>query len=121
MRRAILIISGSALLLMAGYMAGSGRAAVVHARDQLGHAVVSERRACKVLGQPRCTQRRQRQVPHDEPRLVREMTALATQYGRYGYRRITAMLHHQGWTVNHKRIQRLWRREGLKVPQKENF
>ncbi len=47
------------------------------------------------------------------------MTDLATQYGRYGYRRITALLHQQGWTVNHQRIQRLWRREGLKVPQKQ--
>jgi putative transposase len=72
-----------------------------------------------VLGQPRCTQRRAVQVPNDEPQLVREMTALATQYGRYGYRRITALLQHQGWTVNHKRIERLWRREGLKVPQKQ--
>ena len=44
---------------------------------------------------------------------------MATHYGRYGYRRITALLHHQGWTVNHKRIERLWRREGLKVPQKQ--
>jgi putative transposase len=47
------------------------------------------------------------------------MTDLATQYGRYGYRRITALLHYQGWTVNHKRVERLWRREGLKVPQKQ--
>ena len=47
------------------------------------------------------------------------MVALATQYGRYGYRRITAMLQTEGWHVNHKRIERLWRREGLKVPQKQ--
>ena len=47
------------------------------------------------------------------------MTELATQYGRYGYRRITAMLCREGWNVNHKRIERLWRREGLKVPQKQ--
>ena len=72
-----------------------------------------------MLGQPRCTQRRVVQIPNDEPQLVREMTALATQYGRYGYRRITALLQHQGWTVNHKRIERLWRREGWKVPQKQ--
>jgi len=44
------------------------------------------------------------------------MVELATQYGRYGYRRITAMLRREGWLVNHKRVQRLWRREGLKVP-----
>ena len=47
------------------------------------------------------------------------MIALATQYGRYGYRRITGLLHGEGWTVNHKRVERLWRREGLKVPQKQ--
>ena len=48
-----------------------------------------------------------------------QMVELASEYGRYGYRRITAMLRQQGWRVNHKRVQRLWRREGLKVPQKQ--
>lgn len=47
------------------------------------------------------------------------MVELATQYGRYGYRRITAMLRAEGGRVNHKRIERLWRREGLKVPSKQ--
>ncbi len=47
------------------------------------------------------------------------MVELATQYGRYGYRRITAMLRRDGWIVNHKRVQRLWRREGLKVPSRQ--
>jgi putative transposase len=47
------------------------------------------------------------------------MIRLATQYGRYGYRRVTMMLCAEGWRVNHKRIERLWRREGLKVPQKQ--
>jgi transposase InsO family protein len=47
------------------------------------------------------------------------MVELATQYGRYGYRRITAMLRREGWRVNHKRIERLWRREGLKVPARQ--
>jgi putative transposase len=51
--------------------------------------------------------------------LVKDMTRLATEYGRYGYRRITAMLHREGWLVNHKRIERLWRREGLKVPKRQ--
>ena len=45
--------------------------------------------------------------------------ALAKQYGRYGYRRVTALLCHAGWTVNHKRVERIWRREGLKVPQRQ--
>ena len=47
------------------------------------------------------------------------MVELATQYGRYGYRRITAMLHEEGFAVNHKRVERLWRREGLKVPARQ--
>jgi putative transposase len=47
------------------------------------------------------------------------MMALATQYGRYGYRRVTKLLHRAGWHVNHKRVERLWRQEGLKVPQKQ--
>jgi transposase InsO family protein len=58
-------------------------------------------------------------VPEDEPRLVAEMTALAQQYGRYGYRRIAALLRIAGWQVNHKRVENLWRREGLKVPSKQ--
>ena len=88
-------------------------------RDSLGRIRVSERRACRVLGQPRSTHRRTPQVAPDEARLVKRMVDLATQYGRYGYRRITAMLRREGWRVNHKRIERLWRREGLKVPQRQ--
>ena len=85
----------------------------------MGIERVSERRACRVLGQPRSTQRRELKAKEDEPRLVAEMIELATQYGRYGYRRITAMLRLREWKVNHKRIERLWRREGLKVPSKQ--
>ena len=85
-------------------------------RQKLG---VSEIRACRVLGQPRSTQRRQPYVPDDEPRLVAQMIEFASEYGRYGYRRIAALLRHDGWKVNHKRIERLWRREGLKVPKKQ--
>jgi len=51
--------------------------------------------------------------------LVAKIIELATQYGRYGYRRVTALLNHEGWGVNHKRVERIWRREGLKVPQKQ--
>jgi putative transposase len=50
---------------------------------------------------------------------VDRITALAGEYGRYGYRRITALLRQEGWRVNHKRVERLWRREGLKVPSKQ--
>jgi transposase InsO family protein len=71
------------------------------------------------MGQPRSTQRRKPHIREDEPRLIQEMIELATQYGRYGYRRITAMLQIRGWKMNHKRIERLWRKEGLKVPAKQ--
>ncbi len=85
----------------------------------LGREVVTERRACRVLGQPRSTQRRQPTTPDGEKLLASRMVQLATQYGWYGYRRITALLRAEGWSVNHKRIERLWRQEGLKVPQKQ--
>ena len=80
---------------------------------------VSERRACTVLGQARKTQRRIPSTADEEARLVDRIIELATRYGRYGYRRITAMLRQEGWLVNHKRVERIWRREGLKVPQKQ--
>jgi transposase InsO family protein len=79
---------------------------------------VSERRACSTLGQHRSTQRRVPSGRDDEERLTADIIALARQYGRYGYRRVTAMLGDAGWQVNHKRVERIWRREGLKVPQK---
>jgi transposase InsO family protein len=59
-------------------------------------------------------------APSEEEELTRDIIALATRYGRYGYRRITALLQNErGWRVNHKRVERIWRREGLKVPQKQ--
>ena len=81
---------------------------------------VSERRACKVLEQARATQRRNLSSPLDEKKLTDDIIALATKYGRYGYRRITALLNNElGWRVNHKRVERIWRKEGLKVPKKQ--
>jgi len=81
---------------------------------------VSERRACRVLEQARSTQRRNLSPASDEERLTNDITALATRYGRYGYRRITALLNNEyGWRVNHKRVERIWRKEGLKVPKKQ--
>jgi putative transposase len=80
---------------------------------------VSERRACRVLGQHRSTQRKAPRGRADEAALTADIVALATRYGRYGYRRITAMLRDAGWAVNAKRVERIWRREGLKVPQKQ--
>ena len=55
----------------------------------------------------------------DEPALIARIVALATRFGRYGYRRITALLRQEGWRVNHKRVERLWRQEGLRVPVKQ--
>ena len=80
---------------------------------------VSERRACRVLGQHRSTQRYIPKGRADEDRLVADMIELARQFGRYGYRRIAALLREAGWSVSDGRIERLWRREGLKVPQKQ--
>jgi putative transposase len=72
-----------------------------------------------VIGQPRATQRRVSKVKDDEEALRTAIITLATRYGRYGYRRITALLRRDGWPVNHKRVERIWRQEGLKVPQKQ--
>lgn len=80
---------------------------------------VSQRRACRVLGQPRSTQRYQVRRRADEGRLVARMLDLVRQRPRFGYRRIGALLVQEGWRVNRKRIYRLWRQEGLKVPRKQ--
>jgi transposase InsO family protein len=80
---------------------------------------ISERRACKVLGQARSTQRHNVQASDDEKRLVARIIELAEQYGRYGYRMITGLLQLEGWRVNHKRVERIWRQEGLKVPKRQ--
>jgi transposase InsO family protein len=77
---------------------------------------ISERFACKVLDQHRSTQRKVPRTTDDEVALTADITALARQYGRYGYRRITALLRAEGWRCNHKRVERIWRCEGLKVP-----
>lgn len=80
---------------------------------------VSERRACVVLGQHRTSQRQPLRRGADEAALRADIIRLASQYGRYGYRRITAMLKSEGWRVNPKRVERLWREEGLKVPARQ--
>ena len=87
-----------------------------HVRAELG---LSERRVCRVLGQHRSTQRKIPTSSDDEAALAADIIALALQYGRYGYRRITALLREAGWRVNKKRVERIWRQEGLKVPQKQ--
>ena len=87
-----------------------------HVTAELG---VSQRLACRVLDQHRSTQRKAPCRPDDEAALTQTIVALATQYGRYGYRRITALLHAEGWACNHKRVERIWRTEGLKVPARQ--
>jgi putative transposase len=88
-------------------------------REVLGEETVSERRACQVLGQPRTTQRRAHQVPEEDEVLTERIISLASEYGRYGYRRVTGLLVAEGFRVNHKRVARIWRQEGLKVPAKQ--
>ncbi|MGY6570218.1 MAG: IS3 family transposase [Salinarimonas sp.] len=81
---------------------------------------VSERRVCRVLGQHRSTQRRIPLDRDDEAELTADIIKLVRKYGRYGYRKIAELLRSQsGWVVNDKRVERIWRREGLKVPAKQ--
>jgi putative transposase len=89
---------------------------VDHVRSQLP---VSERRACSVVGQPRATQRRRPKTRDDEASLTEAIVRLAKTYGRYGYRRVRQLLVDEGWRVSVKRVYRIWRREGLKVPKKQ--
>ena len=70
---------------------------------------VSQRRACQVFTQPRATQRYILQRDSERESLVEKIVALATRYGRYGYRRATAILRNEVWRVNHKRVERIWR------------
>jgi len=85
----------------------------------LDHFCVSERRACRALGQPRSSQRRPARVPGDEEEQLRSrLRELARAHPRYGYRRMTTILRREGYCVNHKRIQRLCRDEGLRVLKK---
>jgi transposase InsO family protein len=80
---------------------------------------LSERHACRLLGQWRGTQRYITTQRDDEDALTRAILQLASQYGRYGYRRITVLLQRAGWDVGRDRVQRIWRREGLRVPEKQ--
>src|SRR5450830_990739 len=92
------------------------RACIEHVRHELH---VSERRACAALGQHRSTQRKAPRGREDEERLTADIIELAHLYGRYGYRKIARLLRDAGWLVGDKRVERIWRREGLKVPKKQ--
>jgi putative transposase len=80
---------------------------------------MSERLACRVVKQPRGTQRYRPTRRDDEDTLTQAIVTLASQYGRYGYRRITALLRRTDWQVGKDRAEQIWRREGLKVPKKQ--
>ena len=80
---------------------------------------ISERRACRIIGQPRSSQRYKAVKRAEEDEITAQIVELASTYGRYGYRMITAMLHGRGYHINHKRVYRIWRTLGLKVPQKQ--
>lgn len=79
---------------------------------------VSERRACRVVDQPRSSQRYEPQPRSDEGLLVKRMLQLSRQRPRYGYRRIGCLLRREAWQASNTRVYRLWRREGLRVRKK---
>ena len=81
---------------------------------------MSQRRACRTLGQPRSTQRYEPKRKEDEGRLIAAMLEQVRKHPRYGYRLVWGLLRKEGWHVNRKRVYRLWRAEGLKVPVKRH-
>lgn len=91
------------------------RAYVEHVVRELG---TSKRKVCRVLGQQRSTRRKAPRGVDDEARPTADIIEQAKRYGRYGYHRIAALRRDAGWAVNRKRAERIWRREGLKVPQR---
>lgn len=80
---------------------------------------VSERRVYRVIDLNRSTQRYVLKSNNFNEKLTEQIIKLASQYGRYGYRTITSLLNNDGWRVNKKRVERIWRIEGLKVPSKQ--
>ena len=79
----------------------------------------SQRQTCRVVEQPRSTQRYAARVRDDDTVLVRRMHELVRKRPRFGYRRIWALLREEGFLINRKRVWRLWKQEGFKVPQKQ--
>lgn len=90
------------------------RRAVVVLRERFG---VSQRRACRVVGQHRSTQRHPpRPVPPDDVKLRRRLRLFARRHPRLGWRKAHDVVRREGWVVNHKKLRRLWREEGLRPP-----
>jgi putative transposase len=96
--------------------AGQRRQVARHLQETFG---VSERRACRVLGQPRSAQRQVPKARDKERQLVARILELVRRHPRYGYRRIWALLRREGWRVNRQRVYRLWRQQGLRVPREQ--
>lgn len=96
------------------------RRTITEVRRRLGPNRISERRACRVLGQARSTQRYASPRPSDEVQLLQEMRRLARHRPRYGAERIHQELLARNWTVNHKRVHRLWKQEQMQVPRKQH-
>ena len=96
------------------------RLTVTEVRRRLGPETVSERRACRVLGQPRTTQRYQTQRPAGERKLLAEMRSISHRRPRYGSPRVHRTLRATGWHVNHKRIERIWREENMQVSKRQH-
>ncbi|MBX3382995.1 MAG: IS3 family transposase [Phycisphaeraceae bacterium] len=90
---------------------------MTHVQNQLHR---SQRRVCRVLGQARSTQRYKAVPRDDDARLVQRMHELVRRHPRRGYRMMCGMLRLEGFRVNFKRVHRLWRREGFRVPQKQH-
>jgi hypothetical protein len=88
------------------------RRSVAHVVEVFG---VSERKACELLDQTRSTQRYEFVPSEGEQTLIKQIVEIKTKFPSYGYRRITALLQHRGWAVNHKRVERISRQERLKV------
>ena len=95
------------------------RRTVCEVRRRLGPEKASERRVCRVVGQSRTTQRYVKRRPADEAKLLSEMRQIARRRPRFGSPRMHDALRKRGWTVNHKRVERLWREEGMQVPKKQ--
>lgn len=96
---------------------GRRREAVAHLRRAFPK--VSERRACRVVGQPRTTERHRPRKKDDEPAILKRMHELVRERPRFGYRRIHMLLVREGFRLGRHRTHRLWKREGFKVPVKQ--
>ncbi|MEL6753546.1 MAG: IS3 family transposase, partial [Pseudomonadota bacterium] len=89
---------------------------MIHVRQKLD---TSERRTCRTVGMARSTQQYKARKSEDDDEALRlALVRLAKQYGRYGYRKVAELLRLEGWQVNHKKVERLWREEGLQLPQR---